>query len=126
MTASNDHASSDVSKDHAGNSLSPSMHHFFRIFSITPSKLFFAPPDHSTAERSAPIRQTVSALARINSFGEARYVHGDPFRPGASINTSSISIVCALNKQGNDALSENPFPDGLQSLETAMTECMRY
>jgi hypothetical protein len=125
MTASNDHASSDVSKDHAGNCPNPSMHHFSQIFSITPSKLFFAPSDHLTAERLAPIRQTVFALARINSL-EARDVHGDPSRPGAGINTSLISIPYTLNKQGNDASSEIPFPGGLQSLDTAMTECMRY
>jgi hypothetical protein len=122
MTATNDHASSDVSKDQAGNCPSPSVHHFFHIFSITPSKLFFVPPDQLTAERLAPIGQTVFALAQINSSEEARYVLGDSSQPGAGINTSSISIACTSNKQGSDASSEILFPNRLQSLKTAMTE----
>jgi hypothetical protein len=122
MTAANDHASSDVSKDQAGNCPDPLQHHFFQIFSSTTSKLFIAPPDQFAAERLAPIRQPVFALAQINSSEEARYVPDDSPKPGAGINTSSISIPYTLNKQGNDAFSEIQFPNRLQSLETAMTE----
>jgi hypothetical protein len=126
MTAANDYASSDVSQAQVGNCPDPSMHLFLRTFFNTPSKPFFAPPDQFAAERLAPIRQARFALAPINSSEVARDVSGASPQPGASIITSSISIQYTLNKQGSDARSEIPCSNGLQSLETAMTDQMRY
>jgi hypothetical protein len=121
MTATSDNASSDASKDPLTRYVGASMRFSFDIFSIYPSKPFFAPLNFPfAAGRTAP-GQPVFVPAQTNSSADARGFDGDSVAPRSSIN-ASISTLYGSDRRGSSTFHGISLLHAMQSLEAAMTE----